>query len=130
MDYEIKFSEQPRLFILEYYDEKKNQIDLNCETECLKVKDEVEQEILNELRFELLAKIDLVKQLVLERYDSLESKLTVEMLQNSTQQVKDEIFVDCYCVVLEVYPQISIFELKIGVLLFSEFTDGYLDSIM
>ena len=123
------FDEQPKVFINEYYNQKRNQIDLNCEKLISKTKDDLEIQSLNELRMQLIDKIDSVKQIVSQRFDELESKYTPQMLAENTQHIKDEIFLDKYCLVLEVYKVIPFYEFKLGILLFTEFDDQYLDDL-
>ena len=123
----MNFTDNPKLFIIEYYDDKRNQIDINCEKLILKVEDDAEHEILNKQRIDLIEKIESVKQLVLKRYDTLNSKYTKEMLANKTQEIKDEIFFDRYCLVMDFYDElIPLQEIRVGVLLFSEFDDHLL----
>ena len=50
----MDFHENPRLFILEYYSEKKNQIDLKCEEAILESKDSKDIEVLCKLRMNLI----------------------------------------------------------------------------
>ena len=118
----LDFADQPKLFINEYYNHKKNEIDLNCENEILKSQDESEIRSLNELRMSLIEKIELVKQTVLQRCISLESKYTKDTMKNNTKQIKDETFLDQYCMVLYV-SEFRLFEFKLGFLLFSEYED-------
>ena len=122
----MDFVDHPKLFIIEYYDSKRNQIDLNCEKAIEKAKDQTEIKDLNELRTSLIEKVKSVKESVLHRYDALESKFIEETLKNDTKQIKDEIFLDQYCMVLDAYERFPLFELKLGFLLFSEYEDHLL----
>ena len=129
MDSNINFVHRPKDFIIKYFDEKTIQIDLNWMNEIHKTESDAEHQRLNSLRQELYAKIDSAKKSILERFDALESKLIRCNLQDDIQQTKDEIFLDKYCLVLGVYKTIPIFELKLGVLLFSEFDDPLLEKL-
>ena len=122
----MNFFENPKLYIIGYYDFKKNKIDIKCEKQILSVKDELEKKNLNELRQSLVEQVDLAKETVLARFESWESKFTKEMLQNKTKQVKDEIFLDQYCSLLRIHERVGLFEHRFGLLLFSEFDDGLL----
>ena len=46
----MNFSENPKLYIKEYYFEKRNQIDINCEQVIFKIEQETKKAIPNELR--------------------------------------------------------------------------------
>ena len=117
----MDFAEQPKLFIIEYFNEKKNQIDWNCENAILNIKDDLEIKNLHEMRQKMIDKIESVRKEVLERYEAFESKFPTEISRENTKKIKDEIFLDQYCLVLNVYQLFPLFEYKIGLLLFSEF---------
>ena len=121
----------PRLYINEYYNEKKNIIDYNCEYAILNCKgDENEQKKLHDMRMNMINRIDSVKLSVLNRHNLLKSKYTDEMLfQNNIKEIRDEIFSDQYCIVLDIYGSIPFFEFKIGVLLFSQYDDDLLQDL-
>ena len=70
----MDFFKHPKVFISEYFNGKRNQIDLECETLISETKDEEEIQSLNGLRMELVAKLESVKQTVFQRYETLESK--------------------------------------------------------
>ena len=99
----MDIAEEPKLFINEYYNDKINQIDLKCEKEILKRKDEAEIRYLNELRFKLIEKIKSAKQTVKQRYNTLKTKYTKDMLKNNTKNIMDEIFIDQYCVLFNYF---------------------------
>ena len=126
----MKFAENPKIFINEYFDDKRNTIDLNCEKIILQneeeTKNEVPQEMhqnLNKLRDDLIEKIAAVKAKVIERYDSLFSNYNEETPTMNTDLIKDQIFLDQYCTVFNVYKHYPLFDLKLGLLLFSEYDD-------
>ena len=121
MDTRLKFFEQPELYIVEYYEDKRNQIDINCETLILETKDESEIQSLNELRQSMIEKLESVTKKVLERCKSLRSKLN----SDNFEQIKNEIFSDQYCIILRVC--MSLFDFKLGILLFTEFDDHLLN---
>ena len=125
----MNFVEQPKLFINEYYNDKRNEIDLKCETLISETKDEEEIQSLNGLRMELVEKLESAKQTVFQRYDSLESKYSQDMLQKNTQRIKNEVFLDHYCLILYKFNTIPLFELKCGLLVFSEFDDYLLEDL-
>ena len=126
----MNFAENPKLFIIEYYNDKKNQIDLNCELLISESKDGTMHKSLNELRMNLIEKIESAKQKVLQRCETtLGPKCPEEMLQKNTKQIKDEIFLDQYCIVLDIYEVFPLFDLKVGLLLFSEFEDHLLKNL-
>ena len=129
----MKFSESPKLFIHKYYEDKINQIDFKCEKEILEIeqisKQDIKQELLrdiNELRQNLIDKIKLVKEEVLQRYEVLEPKCTKKLLQMNSKMIQDEIFLDKYCVVIKIHQFYPLFDLKFGTVLFSEFNDELL----
>ena len=78
---------------------------------------------------DLIDKIELAKKTVLERYDFLHSKYTQEMFQINTQLIKDQIFSDQYCTVFDVYKKYPLFNLKLDLLLFSEYDDHLIDGL-
>ena len=125
----MDFTDNPQLFIVEYFHNKKNQIDLKCEKAILESKYETEIKSLNALRMTLVEKIESVQQNVLQRYYALESKYTKDMLQNDNKQIKDEIFFDQYCLVLE-FRRSTLFEFKLGLLLFTEYEDHVLEPLI
>ena len=126
----MSFIEQPKLFIVRYYDDKKNEIDLQCERLISETKDKEEIQSLNELRVELVEKLESAKQTVFQRYDALESKCAEKMpWKNSAKQIQDEVFLDQYCLVLDSYKVFRLFDLKLGLLLFSEFDDHVLEDL-
>ena len=51
------------------------------------------------------------------------------MLREKTQKIKNEIFFDQYCLILNLYPVFPLFKLKCGLLLFSEFDDYLLEDL-
>ena len=129
----MNFFENPKLFIIDYYNDKRNQIDINCEQMILTIENKTKQVIQNEerqslngLRQNLIDKIDSAKEEVLKRYDTLQSKYTEEMLKQNIKQIKDEIFADQYCMIIEVDKLYPLLDLKLGLLLFSEFEDEML----
>ena len=124
----IIFYEQPEWFIDEYYNNCKNKIDLKCELLISMIKDETEIQNLNQLRNELIEKIDSVKQTVNQRFDKLKYIYTKQMFRDNTQQIKDEIFLDKYFILLDIYNIIPSFEFKLGVILFTEFEDQLLET--
>ena len=108
----MNFAENPKVFINEYYYDKRNKIDLNCEKLILYIeeitKNEVPQEMrqhLNKLRDDLIENIDSAKEKVLERYDTLFSNYNEETPTINTDLIKDQIFLDQYCTVFNVYNQ-------------------------
>ena len=131
----MKFVEYPKLFINEYYENKINRIDLNYESLILKIENKTKtefpdalKETLTELRMNLIGKIKSVKETILKRYDDLVTESPAEFsqhsLENNTKQIKDKIFLDQYCLVLNIAESYPLFEFKLGVLLFSEFEDN------
>ena len=97
----MKFAENPKIFINEYFDDKRNTIDLNCEKLILDIevrtKNAVPQEMrqnLNKLRDDLIENIDSAKEKVLERYDTLFSNYNEETPTMNTDLIKDQIFLD------------------------------------
>ena len=125
----MNFIDNPKLFINDYYNDKKNIIDFNCESLISKSEDQTEIVKLNELRMTFIDRLELIKQTVLQRYDSLQSKYNTEMLREHTQQIKDEIFLDKYCYIISVNYQFPVFELQLGLLLISEFDNHLLDDL-
>ena len=123
----MDFAQSPKLFINEYYNDKKNQIDFNCENAILNSKEETDKEFLNIMRLNFIEKIESVKQMVFGRLDAAESKYTKDMFQKNAKEIKDEVFIDLYCQVLDAYHWFPINELKIGFILFTEFDDQILD---
>ena len=146
----MNFNENPKLFIIDYFENKINQIDLNCENAILKFKQEDQcsmssedsdqhlnltseefdhQQIFNQVRLDLIETIRSARQEVLERFDKLEFMDGIEL----SDQIKDHIFCDKYCYILErdenfLIP--SMFDAKeIGVLIFSEYNDDLLDNL-
>ena len=125
----MNFAEDPILFIDDYYFKKTNKIDLDCENLILKCKNEKYIQSLNEVRVALAEKLDTAKQMVFQRYESSKSKYTEEMLRESIQQIKDELFLDQYCFRLDVNDVIPLFQLKFGILLFSQFDAHLLEDL-
>ena len=118
----MNFAEEPKLYINEYYNEKKNQIDFSCEKEISESNDETEIQSLNELRMDMIEKIDSAKQTVLQRYETIESKYTKEMLRKDTKNIKDETFLDQYCFIFSSY-YIPLLQYRLGLLIFCEYDD-------
>ena len=125
----MDFAEDPKLFIYEYYKDKQNRIDLECEEMILGINNEMEIQSLHDIRMNLIDRIELAKQTVLERFDALESKYIHDMMRRNTKKIKDEIFLDQYCFKLEIYQDFPLFDLKFGLLLFSEFDDDSLKDL-
>ena len=125
----MNFGENPKIFIIDYYDEKRRQVDLNCENLISQIKDNTEIQDLNELRMSLIKKIESVERIVLERYNAMHPNYVEEMLEIKNKQLKDEIFLDQYCLVLDVYQVYPLFELQIGLLLFTEFDDYLIQNL-
>ena len=75
------------------------------------------------IREELINKIKSVRQTVFERLELLESKYTPEEWEKDGNKIKDEVFVDQYCLVYDAFRRYPIFELKCGVLIFSQYDD-------
>ena len=123
----MNFAECPKLYIHEYYEDKINQVDLKCEKAILETKNVDETEILNKIRIDLVDKIRLAKQNVLERFDKISSQFTQEMCLSNIEKIKDEIFMDQYCLVFEAFERFPLFELKCGILVFSQFNDNLLN---
>ena len=126
----MNFAENPILFIDEYYANKKNKIDLDCEHLILKCKNEKRIQKLNDVRMSLIEELDSAKQTVLERYDTLGSKYTEEMLRENAQQIKDEVFSDHYCFIIDLDDVYPLLELKFCLLLFTEFDDHLLEDLL
>ena len=112
----MNFADCPIVFIDQYYREKIGQIDLNCEKAILLSKDEKENSDLNTLRMKLINHIENLSNYVLCRYYQIESKFNQEMSETMIKEEKDEIFMDKYCYVLDVYRKFGLFEFKFGVL--------------
>ena len=123
------FFENPKLYIHEYYNDKKNQVDLKCEYTILETNNVTEISSFNVFRKQMIENIELIKLKILQRYDALQSKYNDERIRNNTQAIKDEIFLDQYCIFLDIYQLIPLFELKIGLILFSEFDFNSVDSL-
>ena len=146
----MDFAECPRLYINDYFERKVNEVDIICEKAVLETEnfddedssdseqgslDKIHKETiydttiaeekvnLNSLRIDLINKLRSVKQNVLERFDLLESKFTPELCKSDIEKIQDEIFMDQYCFVLEVYEWFPLFELKCGLILFSQYND-------
>ena len=103
---------------------------LKCEKLILDIEEKTNNEIpqemrqnLNKLRDDLIEKIDSAKEKVLERYDTLSSNYSAKKPKMDTNFIKDQIFFDQYCTVFNVYNQYPLFDLKLGLLLFSEYDD-------
>ena len=132
----MNFAENPKLFIMDYYYDKRNQIDLNCEKVLLEIEVGTKKEVsayqrteLNDLRMDLINRIESAKETVLKRYDALESQYAEEMLHKDPKLIKDEIFSDQYCTILDVNVMYILFDLKLGVLLFSEYDDHLVENL-
>ena len=119
---EIDFIECPVVYINEYYEEKMRQIDISCEKAILL--DDKEKDDLNTLRFELQDQIKIAKNKVFDRYHLLQSKFSQP--QSKINELKDEIFMDNYCIVFNAVKETSIFEFKCGILIFSQYDDEQL----
>ena len=123
----MEFTEFPKLYIDEYYWNKINQVDVNCENAILNTKDKEEIKSLNEIRLNLIDKIKSVRQKVMERFDTLEPRYSKELLCSNTKNIKDEIFQDQYCIVLDIYQCMPLFEFKCGFLIFTQYDDDFLE---
>ena len=76
----------------------------------------------------LIKKIESVERIVLERYNAMHPNYAEEMLEIKNKQLKDEIFLDKYFILLDIYNIIPSFEFKLGVILFTEFEDQLLET--
>ena len=130
------FADNPKRFINEYYYDKRNTIDLNCEILILDIQEKTNNDIskemrqnLNKLRGDLIGKIDLAEEKVLDRYDSLSSNYSAKKMKINTNFIKDQIFLDQYCTVFNVYNRHPLSDLKLGLLLFSEFHDDLIEHL-
>ena len=157
----MEFSECPRLYIDQYFEDKINQVDIICENAILycknaengicyiesvykqtctktdldqndeKVENQamVEEENLNNLRMDMISNIKAVKQEVLERFNQIEYNFSPEMWQSDPNKIRDETFLDQYCYLFEVNDLFPLFELKCGLLIFSQYDDDILKNL-
>ena len=77
--------------------------------------------------------IDRIKSVKQEVFDLIELKYGKSMREKDEQEIKDDIFMDNYCFLMDIYedrlkiPMIT--ELKIGILIFSEYDQNLLENI-
>ena len=119
----MNFEDCPKHFINEYYREKINQIDLNCERAVLETKDEEEIKCLNNIRSDMIDKIKSVREDVYKRCDKLEMEYSSEFFLSKINEIKKQTFWDQYCFVFGVYKWFPLFEFKCGVVIFSQYED-------
>ena len=124
----MNFSENPKLYIFQYFDDKINQIDFNCEKAILACEPGINHEILNNTRLNLINKIKSVREGVFERFDFTEITCGMEMWTKNEKEIKDNIFLDKYCYVLNIHEQKRpiMKKFRIGILIFSEIDDDLL----
>ena len=127
----MNFTDNPRLYINDYYEDKINQIDLNCEHAILENGEDSEKENtdLNIIRMNSIEKLKSVKQNVLLRFDIFESNNNIKINEANSIKIRDDVFLDQYCFVLDIYQWFSMFEFKTGVLLFSQYEDSVLQDL-
>ena len=122
----MNFEDCPNHFISEYYREKINQIDLNCERAILQTNDEEEQRCLHNIRSDMVNKIKSAKEDVCKRCDQLEMEYSTEVFLSKINEIKDQIFLDQYCFLFEVKDLFPLFEFKCGAVIFSQYDDDLL----
>ena len=125
----MNFAESPVLYIIDYYQQKIDPIDLECEKAILSSKDDKEKSDLNVIRLDLINRLQNARKVVMDRYYLLESKFNQDMSQTMIEEIKDEIFMDQYCVVLDVYKKMRSFDFKFGLLIFSQYEDTLLKTL-
>ena len=119
----MNFVDCPILYIDEYYRDKANEVDILCENAILEEKNVEGKKSLNKIRLVMIEKIKSVKQAVKERLVLLESQYTPEKWLEKGNKIKDEVFLDQYCFVFDVYERFPIFEFKCGILVLSQYDD-------
>ena len=125
----MNFAECPVVYIDEYYREKIGKIDLECEKAILSSNDDKEKSDLNILRLDLINNIQNAKKEVLDRFYLQESKFNKGMSQTMIDKFQDEIFMDQYCNLLDVYKKLRLFQFKCGLLIFSQYEDIFLKDL-
>ena len=119
-----------KLFINDYYENKINEIDLNCENAILETQQEDLHQILNQVRLNLVDHIKSAREEVLKRFNKLGLNDGIAL----TNEIKNEIFSDKYCYILDfekrkyLIPKM-VDSKEIGVLIFSEYNDELLDNL-
>ena len=129
----MEFSENPEIFISQYFDDKINQIDSNCEVALLSCESDYKREIFNKARLNLINQIKSAREEVLNRFNLTESSYGVEMQRYNEDEIQDKIFLDNYCYVWNINRhkliQPLLAEFKIGIVIFSEYKDDILEKI-
>ena len=129
----MTFNHAPRLLIADYFQDKISQIDLICERALLESEQKDKHKTLNQVRINLIDRINSAQSEVFERFDQIESKHGVELLD--FDEFKNEIFRDKYCYLLDIFEKKKflipsmIESQKLGVLIFSEYQDELLDNL-
>ena len=127
---ETNFFECPVPYIDNYYKEIIQHIDLKFQTSILNSKNEKEIKHLNSLRLDLIDHVKNAKIKVLDRFYEIESKFNQDMSKIMViKDIKDEIFMDQYCILLDGYEKFGMFDLKCGLLIFSQYEDTLLEDL-
>ena len=126
---EMNFAESPVVYIVEYYRDKIFQIDLKCEKEIFLSEDDTDKSDLKILRMDIIKHIENARKEVLARYYLLESKFYQDMSQSKIDELRDDIFQDKYCLILDVFEYYGLFEFKFGVLIFTQYDDFKLSDL-
>ena len=130
----MDLKETLRLFIDQYFEQKINHMNLNHEKAISESENDRNHEILNKTLADLTKQIQSTKQDVLNRFDTIKLKYGDGICKKNQKDIKDEIFVDKYCYVLDIFENRKfkipvITELRIGILIFSQYEDDFLEHL-